>query len=102
MNYIVMECHPGYAILLDEAGIFCKAANLNYEVGQTVKDPVLMKSAPEKAKARSSKWLRSGIAAVICRGRKRAAVRLVLRQMDGEAADFSGDINKGQLSIFIF
>ena len=24
-------------------------ANLNYEVGQTVKDPVLMKSAPEKA-----------------------------------------------------
>ena len=43
MSYLVMECHPGYAVLLDEEGRFLKAANLRYETGQTVYDPVLMK-----------------------------------------------------------
>lgn len=27
MSYLVMECHPGYAVLLDEEGRFLKAAN---------------------------------------------------------------------------
>ena len=36
MNYLVMECHPGYAVVLSEDGRFLKAANLRYEVGQTV------------------------------------------------------------------
>ncbi|MDO4439391.1 MAG: anti-sigma factor domain-containing protein [Eubacteriales bacterium] len=36
MKYLVMECHPGYAIVLDNDGRFIKAANMNYEVGQTV------------------------------------------------------------------
>ena len=63
MSYLVMECHPGYAILLDEEGRFLKAANLRYEIGQTVYDPVLMKKAPEK------QWnivrrISSGIAAI--------------------------------------
>ena len=40
MSYLVMECHPGYAVLLDEEGRFLKAANLRYETGQTVYDPV--------------------------------------------------------------
>ena len=31
MKYIVMECHPSFAVLLDEDGRFIKAANLNYE-----------------------------------------------------------------------
>ena len=48
MNYLVMECHPGYAVLLDEEGRFLKAANLRYEIGQTVYDPVLMKETPER------------------------------------------------------
>ena len=48
MNYIVMECHSSYAVLLDEEGRFLKAANLHYEVGQTVYDPVLMREKPEK------------------------------------------------------
>ena len=28
MKYMVMECRPSYAILLDEEGCFKKAANL--------------------------------------------------------------------------
>ena len=40
MSYIVMECHSSYAILLDEEGRFLKAANLHYQVGQKVCDPV--------------------------------------------------------------
>ena len=43
MKYMVMECHTGYAVLLDEEGRFWKAADLHYEVGQTVENPVLMK-----------------------------------------------------------
>ena len=42
MSYLVMECHPGYAVLLDEEGRFLKAANLRYETGQTVYDPCLL------------------------------------------------------------
>lgn len=42
MNYIVMECYPSFAVLLDEDGRFHKAANLRYCVGDTVTDPVLM------------------------------------------------------------
>lgn len=36
MKYIVMECHTSYAVVLSEDGRFLKAANLRYEVGQTV------------------------------------------------------------------
>ncbi len=51
MNYLVMECHTSYAVLLDEDGRFVKSANLNYEVGQTVRNPVLMRDQPlEKIK----------------------------------------------------
>lgn len=46
MNYLVMECHTSYAVLLDEEGRFVKSANLNYEIGQTVRNPVLMRDKP--------------------------------------------------------
>lgn len=36
MKYMVMECHPGYAVVLDEEGRFLKVANQKYVVGQTV------------------------------------------------------------------
>ena len=36
MTYLVMECHPGYAVVLDQTGRFLKVANLNYQVGETV------------------------------------------------------------------
>ena len=35
MTYLVMECHPGYAVVLDQTGRFLKVANLNYQVGET-------------------------------------------------------------------
>ena len=63
MSYIVMGCHPGYVILLDEEGRFYKAANLQYEVGQTVYDPILMKELPAKPKKSFNFWLKSGLAA---------------------------------------
>ena len=40
MNYLVMEVHPAYAVVLDEEGRFLKAANLRYQVGDTVRDIV--------------------------------------------------------------
>lgn len=63
MSYLVMECHPGYAVLLDEEGRFLKAANLRYEIGQTVYDPVLMKETPERQR-HIVRWISSGIAAI--------------------------------------
>lgn len=63
MNYIVMECHSSYAVLLDEEGRFLKAANLHYEVGQTVYDPVLMREKPEK-RFRPVRWVTGGAAAI--------------------------------------
>lgn len=36
MKYMVMECHPGYAVVLSDTGRFLKVANMRYEVGQTV------------------------------------------------------------------
>ena len=63
MSYLVMECHPGYAVLLDEDGCFLKAANLRYEIGQTVYDPVLMKETPERRR-HTVRWISSGIAAI--------------------------------------
>lgn len=44
MKYLVMECHPGYAVVLDENGRFLKVANRRYEVGQTVADVEPMKT----------------------------------------------------------
>ena len=63
MSYLVMECHPGYAVLLDEEGRFLKAANLRYETGQTVYDPVLMKETPERQR-HTVRWISSGVAAI--------------------------------------
>lgn len=50
MKYLVMEIRKGYCVLLDEEGRFWKAADLRYEVGQTVTDPVLMKQTSETVK----------------------------------------------------
>ena len=43
-----MECHPAYAVLMDEESRFVRAANLHYTVGQTVTDPVLMQDQESK------------------------------------------------------
>ena len=54
MKYLVLECHQGYAIVLDNNGRFVKVANLNYEVGQTLErviemgDPAISNSGVKK------------------------------------------------------
>ena len=60
MKYIVMGCRPSYAIVLDEEGRFLPAANLRYEVGQTVGNVVLMRGP--KALPGRSRVLGGGVA----------------------------------------
>ena len=60
MSYLVMECHRSYAVLLDQEGCFHKAANLRYEVGQTVADPVLLKEPASHLKLLP--WIGGGAA----------------------------------------
>ena len=43
MKYLVMETHPSYAVLLDEEGRFLKAANMRYQVGETVEKIVAIR-----------------------------------------------------------
>lgn len=62
MKYMVMECRPSYAILLDEEGCFKKAANLRYEVGQIVEEPVLMRDRGA-APGGFAAWIRGAAAA---------------------------------------
>lgn len=42
MKYIVIEQCKTYSVLLSENGQFYKAADLNYKLGETVENPVLM------------------------------------------------------------
>ena len=51
MSYLVMEVHPAYAVVLDEEGHFLKAANLRYQVGDTVRDIVELRRPKEKRPA---------------------------------------------------
>lgn len=52
MEYLVMECHASYAVVLDSRGRFKKVANLNYTVGQELETVVEM--APPRE--RGSRW----------------------------------------------
>nr|QFU78546.1 Anti-sigma-I factor RsgI [uncultured bacterium] len=66
MKYLVMECFDSYAVLLDEEGRFVKSANLGYQVGDIVTNPVLMRDEPlETIKERSiPKRLTAGLVAI--------------------------------------
>ncbi len=51
MKYLVTECHPGYAVVMDEKGRILRAANQNFQAGQTADTVVAMqesKSFPVK------------------------------------------------------
>ena len=62
MKYLVLETHPGYAVLLDEEGRFVRAANFRYRIGEQVENAVLMRE-PEKKR----RWLpAAGGAAAAC------------------------------------
>ena len=49
MKYLVMETHPAYAVVLDEEGRFLKAANLHYQVGDTVQNIVELRKPKAKS-----------------------------------------------------
>ena len=67
MNYLVMEVHPAYAVVLDEEGRFLKTANLRYQVGDTVQDIVEL-CRPQKKRPALWKPLSglAGLAACLC------------------------------------
>ena len=62
-----MEVHPAYAVVLDKEGRFLKAANLRYQVGDTVRDIVELRIPREK---RPALWKPlsgvAGLAACLC------------------------------------
>ena len=47
MKYLVMEVKDSYAVLLDEEGKMVYAANLQYEVGESIENPFLMEQQDE-------------------------------------------------------
>ena len=49
MSYLVMETHPAYAVVMDEEGRFLKAANLRYQVGDTVQEIIELRMPRKKA-----------------------------------------------------
>lgn len=65
MSYLVMECHPGYAVVLDEEGHFQKVPNMNYEVGECVTSVV---SFRDEKIDRKTKWIGAltSLAACLC------------------------------------
>lgn len=65
MKYLVMETHPAYAVVLDEDGRFLKAANLRYQVGDTVQDIVELRT-PQKKVVPAWKPLSGLAAATAC------------------------------------
>lgn len=65
MKYLVMETHPAYAVVLDEDGRFLKAANLRYQVGDTVQDIVELRM-PQKKVVPAWKPLSGLAAAAAC------------------------------------
>lgn len=67
MKYMVMECHLSYAVVLDEDGNFLKAANLHYQVGQTISDIVEMRQPDtQRTKKKGYRWIYSLAAAAAC------------------------------------
>lgn len=64
MEYLVMECHESYAVVLDSRGRFLKVANLRYEVGQEL-DTVVELREPVREKVIPWKGL-TALAACLC------------------------------------
>lgn len=65
MKYLIMECHPSYAVALEENGAFLKVANMHYEPGQTVSEVIPMQ-LPESTGKTGYRWVRSLAAVAAC------------------------------------
>ena len=63
MTYMVVECHPGYAVVLDEAGNFLKVANRRYEVGQMLTEVLPMRAPSGRTAGR---WVAALTTAAAC------------------------------------
>lgn len=79
MKYLVMECNPGYAVLMDEESRVVRAANLHYSVGMTVTDPILMKDQTEKPQISKTIIMRFAAAAACLLILSTAGIALYLR-----------------------
>ena len=66
MKYLVMETHPAYAVVLDEGGRFLKAANLHYQVGETVDGVIELQAAPPRRRRWPLWGLVCALALVCC------------------------------------
>ena len=67
MNYLVLETHPAYAVVLDEQGRFLKAANQNYQVGQQLGQIIPFRQPkPEISWVKKSMASLAGLAACLC------------------------------------
>lgn len=66
MEYLVMETHPAYAVVLGEDGSCLKAANFGYQVGDRVGEIVAMKPAPAKTGLRKTLAVLAAAAACLC------------------------------------
>lgn len=65
MKYLVMENHEGYSVVMDETGLFHRVANLGYEIGDTVTEPIFMKT-PERKKNTNWKKISTIAAIFVC------------------------------------
>lgn len=70
MSYLVMECRPAYAVVLDEQGRFVRVPNLGYEVGQRLDDVVMLEaevlSFEQARPRRARRGLVAALAAAAC------------------------------------
>lgn len=62
MKYLVMECHAGYIVVMDEEGRFLKAVNRHYEVGQLLPEITPMAASRQKKQP----WLYALTALAAC------------------------------------
>lgn len=66
MKYLVMETHPGYAVVVDEKGIFKKVVNLNYESGKYVESVIEFDEQNSKQSMAQKYTKIAAIAACFC------------------------------------
>ncbi len=70
MSYLVMECRPAYAVVLDEQGRFVRVPNLGYEVGRRLDDVVMLEaevlSFEQARPRRARRGLVAALAAAAC------------------------------------
>ena len=69
MTYLVMETHPAYAVVLDEAGRFLKVANRGYQSGDRVTDVIPLRAARlTPLRFAPALTAAAGLAACLCLG----------------------------------